>query len=90
MPTYHNDQARTGLNPNETILTPNNVKVGYFGRLFTIPVDGKVDAQPLYASAVAIPGGGVHNILIVVTEHDSAYAFDADTGSVIWQTSVVK
>ena len=90
MPTYHNDQARTGLNPNETILTPNNVKVGYFGRLFTIPVDGKVDAQPLYASAVAIPGGGVHNLLIVVTEHDSAYAFDADTGSVIWQTSVVK
>ena len=87
--TWHNDIARTGQYLNETILTPSNVNVSSFGRLFIIPVDGRVDAQPLYASAVSVPGNGVHNLLIVVTRHDSAYAFDADTGAPIWHTSTL-
>src|SRR5579862_734662 len=88
--TYHNDSARTGQNLAETILAPNNVNSTLFGRLFTISVDGKVDAQPLYASSVAIPGQGTHNLLIVVTEHDSAYGFDADTGTQIWKVSLLQ
>ncbi len=88
--TYHNDSARTGQNLAETILAPNNVNPTLFGRLFTISVDGKVDAQPLYASSVAIPGQGTHNLLIVVTEHDSAYEFDADTGAQIWKVSLLQ
>jgi len=87
--TYHNDNARTGQNLNESLLTTNNVNSSSFGRLFTISVDGKVDAQPLYVSAVAIPSNGTHNLLIVATEHDSVYAFDADTGSLIWQVSML-
>jgi outer membrane protein assembly factor BamB len=81
--TYHNDIARTGLMPNETILTPANVNSTSFGLLFTILVDGKVDAQPLYASSV-----GSHNLVIVATEHGSLYAFDADSGTQVWHTSV--
>lgn len=88
--TYHNDNARTGQNLNETILTPNNVNSSSFGRLFTISVDGKVDAQPLYVSGVAIPSKGTHNLLIVATEHDSVYAFDADTNALIWQVSMLR
>jgi hypothetical protein len=87
--TWHNDVARTGQNLNETILTHGNVKAATFGLLFVIPVDGKVDAQPLYASAVAVPGQGVHNLLVVATEHGSVYVFDADTGAGIWKTTTL-
>ena len=87
--TYHNTNLRTGLNSKETILTPANVNSATFGKLFTIPVDGRVDAEPLYLSAVTIAGVG-HNVLIVVTEHDSVYAFDADTGKQIWHVSTLK
>ena len=87
--TYHNDNARTGQNLKETILTPANVNATNFGKLFVITVDGKVDAQPLYVSNVSI-GGGTHNVLVVATEHDSVYAFDADTGTKLWQVSMLK
>ena len=87
--TYHNNNVRTGLDVNETILTPANVNSTQFGKLFTITADGLVDAQPLYLSAVSV-AGVTHNLLIVATEHDSVYAFDADTGAQIWKTSTLK
>jgi outer membrane protein assembly factor BamB len=90
VPTYHNDNARTGQDLNEITLTPKNVNSSSFGRLFTISVEGKVDAQPLYAAGVAIPGQGTHNVLVVATEHDSVYAFDADTGALIWKVSMLR
>jgi len=79
--TYHNDDARTGLNPNEKILTPANVKVSSFGLLFSHAVDGEVYGQPLCLSQITIPNQGVHNVVFAVTEHDSVYAFDADSDS---------
>src|SRR6478672_3669544 len=68
--TYHYDNARTGQNVQETVLTPSNVDVNQFGKLFTVPVDGYVYAQPLYLSNLSITGG-THNVLYVATEHDS-------------------
>lgn len=86
--TFHNDDFRTGQNLQETILTLLNVNSSTFGKLFTILVDGVIDAQPLYLSAVPI-AQGTHNVLYVVTENDSVYAFDADTGATLWQMSVL-
>ena len=87
--TYHNDNARTGQNAIETTLTPANVNAAHFGRLYSFPVDGYVYAQPLYLPQVAIPGNGIHNVVIVATQHDSVYAFDADspTRDPLWKVS---
>ena len=87
--TYHNDQARTSQNLNEGTLTPSNVNVTSFGKTGFLPVDGKVDAQPLYLSKLNIPGKGTHNVLYIATEHDSVYAFDADNGTTLWKVSLL-
>lgn len=89
--TWHYDSGRTGANTAETTLTPSNVNTTTFGKLATLPVDGFVVAQPLYLGGVYISGQGVHNVLYVVTLHDSVYAFDADSNnpSPLWMTSIL-
>src|SRR5260370_15604211 len=86
--TQHNDNYRTGANLKETSLTTANVNVSTFGKLFSMPVDGFVFAQPLYMPSVNLPNSGTHNVLFVATAHDSVYAFDADTGAQFWKTSL--
>jgi hypothetical protein len=88
--TWHNDNARTGQNLAEAILTPENVNPTTFGKLAYVSVDGKVDAQPLYVSALTVGSKGVHNVLYVETEHDSVYALDADAGTVLWKLSLLQ
>jgi len=88
--TYHNDTASTGQDLAEMTLTPANVNVNDFGKLYSTPVDGQVYAQPLYVSGVNVTAGanqGTHNVVYVATEHDSLYAIDGDKGTVLWQDS---
>src|SRR5438309_773924 len=75
---FHYDEA-TGVNHDETLLTPSNVNVAQFGKHWSTPMDGQVYAQPLYVSGVNVTTGlfpGVHNVAFVATEHDSVYAVD--------------
>jgi hypothetical protein len=89
--THHNDNLRTGQNLNETVLTPANVNPATFGKLFSYPIDGISFASPLYVASVNVPGSGYHNLVFVVTEHDSVYAFDADglTNNPVWHDSFI-
>jgi outer membrane protein assembly factor BamB len=82
--TSRGDNTRDGANANETLLTPTNVNKVSFGHLFRFPVDYVVMAQPLYVPNVNIPGQGTHNVIYVVTQADSVYAIDADTGAQLW------
>ena len=76
------DNARTGLNSNEVMLTPANVGTPGFGKLFSYLVDGYLYAQPLYVANLTIRGSA-HNVVFAATENQTVYAFDADskTGS---------
>ncbi len=89
--THHNDNARTGQNLSETVLTPARVNASTFGKLFSYQTDGIAHASPLYVANVSVPGVGIRNVVYVATEHDSVYAFDADGRSTapLWKVSFI-
>ena len=76
------------MNANETILTPANVNSTQFGLLRILPVDGKVDGEPSLLSSLIV-GGIQRNVAYAVSEHDSVYAFDADSGTQLWEASIL-
>jgi hypothetical protein len=78
MLTWRNDNSRSGQNQQELALSPTTVSSATFGRLFSCALDGYAYAQPLYVANLTIPGKGTHNVVLVATEKDTVYAFDAD------------
>src|SRR6202521_4593807 len=86
--SYRNDAARTGQNLTESILTLANVNPARFGLQRFLATDGKVDAEPLYLSGLTVQGA-MHDVVFVATENDSVYAFDAESGAVLWHVSVL-
>jgi uncharacterized protein (TIGR03437 family) len=87
--TANYGNARSNANLNETVLNPLNVNATQFGKLFSLPVSGYINAQPLYVQNVAIPGKGTHNVVYVVTQHNDVYAFDADAQqSPLWHVNL--
>ena len=92
--TWNYNNARWGANVQETLLTPSNVNLTHFGKLFSQPVDGAIIGQALYLPNVSIPNKGVHNVVYVATMNDTVYAFDADhntgTSSIpLWKKRVL-
>ncbi|MBV8673998.1 MAG: chitobiase/beta-hexosaminidase C-terminal domain-containing protein [Acidobacteriaceae bacterium] len=92
--TWRYDLTHAGQNTSETALTPANVSVNSFGKLFSVSVDSTVYAQPLYVPGLKMTDGQMHNVLFVATENDSVYAFDADSNGganadPIWQISLL-
>jgi len=86
--TYKYDLSRSGSNTTESVLTASNVNATSFGLLRFLPADGKVDAQPLYLSGLTV-NGATHNVVYVASENDTVYAYDADSGAVLWQVSLL-
>jgi hypothetical protein len=86
--TYHFDNGRTGWNPYETVLSAAAVASGHFHLLRFLPADSVVYAQPLYAPSITV-GKTKHDLAIVATENDSVYAYDADSGALVWKRSFI-
>ncbi len=94
---YHGDIASTGVNSQEVQLTPTNVKVKSFGKLYGTTLDGQVYSEPLVDTGVTIAAGvntkagaaGVHDVVFVATENDTLYAIDSSVtgGAILWQRS---
>jgi uncharacterized protein (TIGR03437 family) len=88
--TANYDNNRTNANLQETLLTPAKVAPGAFGKLGVLPVDGQVYAQPLYVSQLSMPGAAPRNVLFIATQHNTIYAYDADSASrplVLWHVN---
>ena len=88
--TSHNDNGRTGQNLKEYGLSPATLSPSSFGQLFSCPVDGYVYAQPLWVANLTF-GATTRNVVFIATEHDSVYAFDADSPSCVqlWHASFI-
>jgi hypothetical protein len=88
--TYHNNLSRDGTNEQEFALKPETVNEATFGKLFSCALDGAAYTQPLWIPSVDV-GGAKHNVVVVGTEHDTAYLFDADTSpcSQIWHANLL-
>ena len=78
---WQHDLGNSGWNPLETVLTTKNVKPSTFGKVWERQVDGMVSAQPLYVANVPIPNKGIHNVVYAATEHNTLYAYDADSNA---------
>ena len=90
--TFHNDNARDGVQSGETALTTSNVAAATFGKLYTFPVDGYLYAGPLFTGGLGMPDGNLHNVVFAATAHGTVYAFDADnlnpTAGYLWKQSM--
>lgn len=86
--TYHYDNYRTGWNNQEKKLTPANVGSAKFQLLASTPLDEQVDAQPLILASESVNGNSAREVVYVVTDGDTVYAIDADTGSVLLQRNL--
>ncbi len=88
--TYHNNLSRDGTNTHEFALTTSNVNTTTFGKLFSCQADGAIYAQPLWVPNLTVAGAS-HNVIIVATQHESLYAFDADATpcTTLWHVNLV-
>jgi hypothetical protein len=86
--TQHNNNSRTGAQLDEIILTPAAVSHRGMRVKYTASVNGNVDAQPLYVPEVSFPNGRA-DALYIVTENNSVYAFDAQTGAQKWNRQLL-
>lgn len=76
-PTNCFDNLRTGWNPQEIVLTPDAIRQRGLTNVGTYAVNGQVYAQPLVVQKLARPDGIVSDFVLVATEENWIYAFDA-------------
>lgn len=84
--TFGFDSARTGENPVERTLGPANARTLH--EVWSAPLGGVADAQPLLASHVALRGGRRADLVLAGSENGTLTALDAATGRVVWRRTL--
>jgi hypothetical protein len=85
------DNARSGHNPNETILTESAVATKGIKLQTVIPVIGDargMESQPLILPAVKVVDGSTQDVMILPSMANVVRAVNAETGVGIWQTTL--
>jgi Fibronectin type III domain/Viral BACON domain/PQQ-like domain len=80
--TGDHDAGRSGFAADETSIT--NTNAANLSHAWSTPLDGKITAQPLYASGVQV-NGALHDVVVTATDANSVYAVDAASGAVLWR-----
>jgi hypothetical protein len=83
--TYHNDNYRTGWNPDETVLDARSVAGNKFKLIKAVKLDGQIDAQPLIVANQKVGNHSARDVAYIVTETDFVYAIDAASGRILAQ-----
>jgi outer membrane protein assembly factor BamB len=84
--TFGYDLQRSGYNPNETMVSPNNV--GSLQRVWAYNVGSTMVHEPVYAYAVSV-GGQPTNVIYAGSQYGSTlYAINASTGATVWSDPV--
>ncbi len=83
--TFQENAQRTGVYPNDWLLSPFLVGSNFFGVSNFYNTDAPVLSQPLMESRIFVPGQGFSNLLYVCSSNNTLYAFDDTSGSVVWK-----
>lgn len=84
------DNYRTGT-IQEYILTSAVVAKKGVKRLFSLPVTGDArgcESQPLYVPNLTMSDGCIHNVVYLCSMSNQIWAYDADTGILLWQQRI--
>jgi hypothetical protein len=86
--TRARDNARSGWNPNETVLSQKSVATRGIIRSTTIPVYGDargMEAQPLILPNVKLPDGSKHDVMVLPSMANIVRGVDAHSGVELWK-----
>jgi hypothetical protein len=81
------DNARTGSNTLEKVLTPAALRQRGLTKAFSLVLAGadpRIEAQPLYVPGLRMSDGRKHDVIYLFSMSNSIWAFDAKTGVPLW------
>ncbi len=85
------DNARSGWNPHETVLSQTSVGAKGIVRATIIPVFGDargMEAQPLILPNVKIADGSTHDVMVLPSMANDVRGVDAHTGAGLWDVTL--
>jgi len=85
------DNARSGWNPHETLLSQSSVGAKGIVRATIIPVFGDargMEAQPLILPGVKLEDGSTHDVMVLPSMANIVRGVDAHTGAGLWSITL--